>query len=372
MATRKTRYDNQVAAESALKYGPQLNALAMLLTQAQQDRDQGLSVQRSTAQGLAEQARVAAPDVTKANSAYLSQLLQARQLVGQDAGALGAGADPFRAASARDMGNAVARAAETTRSAQSELTQRGLDARAGAIYGAKAVEGQYADERDKIRQQLQNVTGEQGTFSATRLAELLGDDRKQAHDTAQAKANRDVQTTNAANQNATTLAAAGVNPDGSIIPGGKADPKVKDKNKPKKWATPGQVGSFQDQVGSLQTWIKAHQGDYLKSAGGNAKKARAAMAQDLANGVPGTSMTDMDPNSKTYGQLLKDPGVPKAKSQLALSVALDLNFDQHVSHPNIVRLHKRRYKLKDLGFPIAVPSAAPPFVAAPAPDNADR
>lgn len=351
------RYQSQISSETDLKYGPQLEGLALLLSQAQSDRNQGLAVNASTARGLSDAARLARPDVQKANDSYLAQLLQAKGTVGQDTAGLSAAADPFRASSARDFANAQIRAAETTKASGDELTQRGIDAQAGAAAGARAIGDRYAQQAEQIGQQQQSVTGQAGSFAASRLAELLGDAQKQAHETAQKSADRKTSTANTDSRNATSLTVAGVNPDGTIIPGGPKDPAVKDKGKPKKWATPQQTGSFKDKIEQQRAWIRAHKGMY---------KSRADMARDLSTGVPGTSQTDMDPKSPTYGQTLPDPGVPKASSQLALSVALDLEYDQHVSGRNVGELHKRRYRVKDLGLPTRAPAKKRPAATAPA------
>jgi hypothetical protein len=333
----KSRYQSQIDSETSLKFGPQLDALGLLLSQAQGDRNQALSVNASTAQGLSDAARLAKPEVDNANSAYLAQLLQAKETMGADSAGLSSSADPFKAASARDMANAQVRAAEQTRSSQGELTSRGLDARAGAVAGARAVQDRYGQQADQIGTQQSQLAGQAGSYASARLAELLGDDAKTAHETAQARADRQSREGIASADRTSRETVAAKNRDATA-------------SKPVKWATPQQTGSFKDNIESQRAWIKAHKGDY---------KSRAEMAADLSNGVPGASQVDMDPKSPTYGQVLKDPGVPKAKSQLALSVALDLEYDQHVSRKNIGELHKRRYKVSALGLPVKAPAKKP-------------
>lgn len=360
MASVKNKYQSQIDSETQLRYGPQLDALASLLQNARSDRNQALSVNASTAQALSNAARLASPEVNNANQAYLGQLLAARQTLGNpDTAAYAASGDPYKQALARDIAGAQVRAAETTKAASDELTQRGVDARAAAVAGARAINDRYASQADQISQQGQTLAGESGAYASSRLAELLGEDQRQAHQTAQARADRQAAADRADASNAqserNSERSAGIDPDtGRPIPGGRLDPRANGRRV--RWATPQQTGAFKDTVGSLQGWIGQNKADYLKSAGGDVKKARAAMAQDLLNGIAGSSNVDMDPRSPTYGQILKDPGVPRAKSQLALSVALDLSFDRHVSRRNVVELHRRRYKVKSLGFPTQAPS----------------
>lgn len=346
----KNRYASQINSETELRYGPQLSALASLLSNAQSDRNQALSVNASTAQAMGDAARLAQPEVDKANDSYLSQLLAAKGSLGNpDTAAYAASGDPYKEALARDLAGAQARAAETTRDASRELTQRGLDARAGAASGARAINDRYSGQAQQIGQQAQELTGQSGAFAASRLAELLGDDAKTAHDTSQAHADRQATSTNAANQNATTLAAAGVNPDGTVIPGGKADPAV--KNKKIKWATPQQTGKAKDSIAAAKVAAEK-----MKAAG----RSRAEIAKLLVGGRPSQSV--QDPNT---GAISTVPGVEKVP-ELFASVALDLVFDGHVSshggttgHGNVGELHRRRYKVRDLGLPTRPRRATP-------------
>lgn len=343
MAKSKQKYASQINSETDLRYGPQLSALATLLSNAQSDRNQALSVNASTAQAMSNAARLAEPEVSKANDAYLGQLLAAKQSLGNpDTAAYAASGDPYKQALARDLAGAQTRAAETTRDASHELTQRGLDARAGAVSGARAINDRYVGQADQIGQQAQELTGQSGTFAASRLAELLGDDAKSAHDTAQSRADRQATSTNAENQNATTLAAAGVNPDGTIIPGGKADPAVKDKNKPIKWQSPAQAGEAKDKIAAARVTAAK-----LKAAG----RSRSEIASLLVGGRPSQSVED--PNT---GAITTVPGISKVP-QLYASVALDLVWNKHVSRRNVAELHKRRYKVSDLGLPTRPPKS---------------
>lgn len=352
MATKSkpSKYQAQIDSETDLRYGPQLDALATLLSNAQSDRNQALSVNTSTANALSNASRLAQPDVSKSNQDYLSQLLAAKGTLGQDSAAWAGSGDPFKEASARDFANAQVRAAETTKASSDELTQRGLDARSGAVAGARAIGDRYAGQADQISQQAQSLTGQSGAYAASRLAELLGADAKTAHDTAQARADRQTSSTNAANQNSTTLAAAGVNPDGTIIPGGKADPKVKDKNKPVKWQTPQAAGKVSDTIAAAQATAEK-----MKTAG----RSRAEIAKLLVGGRPTQSV--QDPNT---GAITSVPGVAKVP-ELYASVALDMVWDQHVSGRNVALLHKRRLKISDLGLPTKPKSTAPTTTVTP-------
>jgi hypothetical protein len=357
MASTKNRYASQISSETALKYGPQMDALALLLSQAGADRNQGLAVQASTARGLTNAARIAQPEVSKANADYLAQLLQAKATVGQDTAGLSAAADPFKASSARDFANAQIRAAETTKASRGELTQRGLDAQAGAMYGSRQVLDQYAGQEDQILKQQQALQGQAGTYASSRLAELLGADAKTAHETAQKRADRQASSSNAANQNATTLAAAGVNPDGSIIPGGKADPAMKPKKKGTvrlpggaKLATPTAHGAAQDKIDQALTEIQPYVG----------KADRAKVAQLFLNGAPETTdwakYDELKKANPTWDQSrLKAestiPAIPKV-DKTWLSVALDQAYDGAVSRRNVAVLHRRGYSVKQLGLSV--------------------
>jgi hypothetical protein len=346
----------QVQAQTALRYLPQENALAMLLSQAGADRNQSLAVNASTARALSEGARLAQPEVNDANRAYLAQLLQAKSTVGADTAGLSSAADPFKASSARDFANAQIRAAETTKGASNELTQRGLDAHSGAMLGAKQVMDRYGQNVDQISQQVQALKDEEGVYGSTTLKGLLADVAAQQHDTAQKKADRDVSSTNAANQNATSRIVAGVNPDGTIIPGGKADPKVKDKKGPvrlpggARLQDPKVHGQFKDQLGTVSSQIQSMLAD---------GDTRAEIATSLVQGEPAYKIKAGTPNPATGEKAKTDITVPaiKAMSPLVVSISLDLALDGHVSKRNLEELHRRGLSVKQLGLPTHVSKA---------------
>src|SRR5215211_5327393 len=71
-----SQFGSQISAESQLRFGPQSDALAGLLRQAISDRDQGLAVQRSTAQGLIGLASRAQPQIAAIEGAGAARLAQ--------------------------------------------------------------------------------------------------------------------------------------------------------------------------------------------------------------------------------------------------------------------------------------------------------
>lgn len=340
MATKTNKYQSQIDSETELRYGPQLSALATLLSNAQSERNQALSVNTSTANALSNAARLAQPEVKGANADYLAQLMAAKGTLGQDTAAWAGSGDPFKEASARDMANAQVRAAETTKASSDELTQRGLDARSGAVAGARAINDRYAGQSDQIGQQAQELTGQSGTYAASRLAELLGVDAKTAHETAQARADR---------QSSQDIAGAQIQSREDISSADRASREkiAAEKADPKKvkWQTPQAAGKVSDTIAAAQAAAEK-----MKAAG----RSRSEIAKLLVGGRPTQSV--QDPNT---GAITSVPGVSKVP-ELYASVALDVLFDKHVSARNVALLHKRRLKISDLGLPTRPPKSTSP------------
>lgn len=334
-SSRGSQFASQIGAESELRFGPQTDALAALLKQALGDRDQGLQVQRTTREGLIQAARGAQPAAQQALQSSLGTIDAALQ-----------GITPS-GLMASDIAATKARLADQSARTATELASRENDAAAGYAAGVRGVQSQYRSDRDKIADQLNSLAGQEGTFGASRLAELLGEDRKLRHDTNQ----QTRQQTFTAGENRAGRAVTRRGQDlshqdrqASIDARQKKAAKANAGRLPggAKLLSPEKHGQFQDQVESTLAWIKAHRGDY---------QSRHEMAQDLSTGVAASKVTDPD-----SGQEISDPGVPKAKSQLALSVALDIAFDGKVSRHgfggqgNLGRLHQRGYSVKRLGY----------------------
>jgi hypothetical protein len=333
--SRSSQFGPQIEAESQLRYQPQYDALAALLKQAVSDRDQGIRVQDTVRRGLVQSAQQATPQAGAALQSALGTIDSALQGV------------PLQGLAGQDVAATKARLADQMARTATELAQRQNDAAAGYAGGVRQVGAQYESDKGKIADQLSSLAGQQGTFGASRLAELLGEDKKMRHDTnqqtRQQKFTAGENTKNRSQTERDSLRSSGIDPDtGKPIPGGKLDPNAKDK-KPK-WATPQQQGAFEDSVAAAIAQAQKLQ----------ATRSRSEAAKILRDGRPG--QTVVDPAS---GQSVNVPGI-KAYGDLVASIALDAVYptadgsEPHISARNVERAHRRRYKVSGLGIPTKV------------------
>lgn len=328
--SRSSQFGPQIEAESKLRFQPQFDALAMLLKQAVRDRTAALDAAETVRSGLIAGAQAAGPQAQGSLGAASDYLNRALQGVPVPEGLAGS-----------DVAATRARLADQSARTGTELAGRSSDAAAGYAGAVRQAESQYAQDKSKIADELNSLSGQEGTYGASRLAELLAEDRKMRHDTNQQKRQQDFtagenRKNRAVTKRGQTLShedrVAARKDKGKTLPGGA------------KPVTAAQQGSFEDDV---QAAIVTAQ--RLAKAG----RSRHEVAQTMLAGRPGQQVTD--PKS---GQTVNVPGVPKTGS-LITSIALDSVFDKHISSNNVTRAHKRGYKVNSLGIPTKPPATAP-------------
>lgn len=340
-STTASPFAQQAQAEAFLRTNPERSTLAQQLADARGDRDTSVSAANTAANANVSAARGAPAAYQRTYDDALSHVAAAIAVPGADNPATGAG---------RDAAQTRGRLAEMLASAQTDAKQRELSAREGGQYAVGQANAGYAKTSDTLSSRLRSLAQEQGVYTAQREGELSGDATRLAHDSAQKSADRANAREIASAHDRTSLTTTRIRTTAAA----KARAKADARKRATRWATPQQAGRLQDSVASIRSWIAQNKADYGREAGGDARKQRALLAQDLSVGVPGQSFVD----PKT-GAINRDPGVPKAGSDLALRVALDLAFDGHLSAANVRRLHERRYKVSDLGFPVAPAASAP-------------
>jgi hypothetical protein len=349
---KRNRFASEAAMSAVLRYDPQLRALLELQREAQSTYKTGVA----QARGNADASIATIQGAQRQVGGFYDQagLDQARtaSIVNRDVAGLQGLSPDLQAAIGLEQANAASRVSSGRAQTLSGLSQQMAAARAGGQYASNKAYDDLVTALQKIGEQRMGILSDKSTFTASEQARLAGEARDRALRVR-------LETMGNTQSERNSLRSSGIDPDtGKPIPGGKLDPSA--KKGPKrlpggaKLATVAQHGAFQDQVDSLHAWIEAHKDDY---------KSRAEMAHDLSEGVPASTVTD----PKT-GQKIKDPGVPKASSQLALSVALDLGWDGAISRHgfqgqgNLGRLHSRGYSVKRLGYavqPARSPRKAP-------------
>jgi hypothetical protein len=334
-STKGGQFDSQISAESALRFQPQYDALAALLKQAVSDRDQGVRVQDTVRRGLVQSAQQAVPQASSSLQSALGTIDSALQGV------------PLQGLAGQDVAATKARLADQMARTATELAQRQNDAAAGYAGGVRQVGAQYETDKGKIADQLSSLAGQQGTFGASRLAELLGEDKKMRHDTNQQTRQQDF----TAEQNQASRDVTTRGQDLSHEDRVAAQRKAAADKKKGQWATPQQQGAFEDAVSAAVAQAKK-----LQAAG----RDRHETAGLLRDGRPGQQVVD-----PTSGQSVNVPGV-KSYGELVASVAADAVYDGHISGRNVERIHKRKFKVQPLGIstkpPVAVQKPAIPSV----------
>jgi hypothetical protein len=349
MAKKKTRargarFADDAALQAIVRYEPEESGLKALAQQAR--ADYGVSVRQAQTTGdlTLQAAREAIPSVANIyDRAGLDQAKTASLVSPELAALSGPGAATLQRGGALEVAQQLGNLRAAKAAALEDLNTRAVAARQGQQYGILNARQKFSADMAKILGQSQSLQRQKGAFTASTINSLLQSSLERQ---LSARNNARTTRTQAANskraqtqQERNSLRSSGIDPDtGKPIPGGKLDPKAPGK-KPK-LQTPAQHGAVKDQVSSIQSWIRQNRADY---------GSRHEMANDLVTGVPASTIK-VDSKGKPLPAPVRDPGVPKAPSVLAASIALDLEFDGHVSRRNIAELHKRRLSLNQLGF----------------------
>jgi hypothetical protein len=331
-----------------LQFGAQGDLLAMLLGDA--GRDYGRSVKQS---------RRGARVIEAGIDAGRESLNRNLAISGLSADALPETAD-------------ARRIQQTQAAALGELDLRGLQAREGAASGVRQAGESYREDAGKIRSQLTRLISDRGTYTAGLLDELIEGDRnarrtaraearEQAFDAEQKALDRDTRLT-------TSLIGQGIGPDGSIIPGGKADPKTK---KPR--LTPGQqltatgnVSQAIAQAKRLRTEGRTPQEALEILTSGRDKVTRTVFKDAQGRRVPEyVQQTDARGNPKRVKNpaiatedTLSVPKVPTFQELYArAAVEAQYNNGGRLSAETVKALRRAGIRVKDL--PVRLPGAKP-------------
>jgi hypothetical protein len=336
---RRTRNNNDLTiaqAEGNVRYGPQVTQVRDLYTQAAEQKVSDINAAKQNAASAIAFARGSRPEV---NAIYKRGGNVAKTAAAEVANAfapLSAGADPFRAAAARESQGAKTRMAEAASAARQELVDRATAAKSGQGFAVNQAQQTYASSAKKLGQKLQDILGERGSYISGRLATLAN--QRAAEQLKLNLANMSDRTKRdiaaATNQ---TRADEGAANRKARADEGAANRKAK-KN--------GGGGGGTRQTASQQTTLSnefqkalRYAQDYAADAGqgATAHERRANARNDLLRGSP----AGKDAKGQAY------PATP-GFAQLPLTLALDQAFDQHVSRAHAQRLHTLGLKVSDL------------------------
>lgn len=163
----------QAKLSSDLRYGRERAGIASLLADAQASLKTNAALEEGAARGVTAATKAAAPRIGAAFSgAHLANQVTKAE-VDAALAKLGPGADPYKAATARESGGATRRLAELAAVAASELERRQVQAQEQRSFGLRRAQGQYESDRAKLSDRLQQIAQEEGTYVAATYGQGL-------------------------------------------------------------------------------------------------------------------------------------------------------------------------------------------------------
>lgn len=362
----------QARSEARLRFGPQRFALQELIAQAVQTRDANLHAAAGADRAI-QMILGTARRETRRNYAQAGAAGQGTTaMVGETLAPLGPGADPFRAAIAREGGVGANRLTEGRTDALQELTNRRLEATSGRAYAQQAATRQYSSDIGKVGRSYLELAGEEGAFTQGRTGEL----RKEAADRA---FQRDLAMFNQRQANARTRIQARTQRRGQRI---SANTQRRGQNLTRR----GQDLSHADRQAAIQQRRQAAGRNRIGSRGPKlaTPESHTALWQSIQSALPDarnqkghgrsygetanlltngrrqTTISDpsrLDP-STNKPMKLPVPGINK-RGRLAAIVAADYAYYGGITQRTMNILHSRGYSTRNLKLKRAPASRRP-------------
>jgi hypothetical protein len=322
MARRRNRnaQDIKLAQSRAkVRFGPEHSTIKAAIGQAQGTLASDLIAADAASKSAIHFAKKAKKPVAAVFNAARSEADAARSDVEAAFGKLGGAADPFRAATAREQAGAHERVALAGANALHELTQRQLEAKAGGQYAKTAAQQDYRKTISDLAGRLSDLGDREGAFitseagslresRAGRSATLRGIRLRGKQDRQQAAAKLE------------------------------SDKELAKYKADLKGSGPGTRGLGGNKPAS-RSEMRMFKSDFAKAL--SYAKQYGSRADARAELIPGA------PAAKDKkGRLI--PATPSIDDQLALSSALDMAFDGHISRANAKALHKAGIRVKEL------------------------
>lgn len=341
MATKKkpkSKFADQAALESLVKFGPELSVLKEAQRTAQSTYKTRVAQAESGAQGVQQAVAAALPVLSQVyDQAGLDAARTSQTLIGHDLAGLGPIADSIKAGAALEAAGMVGRQTSARASAVRDFTDRGVQAAAGAVQAKRAAQDELVSNLAKILQSKQDLTGQKGAFEASTIGSL-----QDAQDT------RDQQTALNSADNAqserNSVRSAGLDPDtGDPIPNGPLDPASK---KPS-YASRDKHITWASDIGNIASFASRYAG----------KLTRPQIVEKLKKGRPQQTVyadakTGLPVAQGTPGAVKQTlPKIPQFQADLRMTAALDVALDGHLSRATQKRLNNAGFKVKDLGLP---------------------
>lgn len=312
-----------------IKFGGELGSLAQLLGDAQAQRKLAIHNAGAGAGALVSTLEGIRPKIGSAYDAADAQRAQGGAEADQGlAGLSGPVIDAIRASRARESQAQTAASAGDRAAALTDVGNREVGARAGAIAETRQAQQAYRTDSQKIFGQLLGIKSRQGDFIAATTADLSQKQRDQAIKEANLDVSRKaLEETAQYHSDTLDQRAQDRASREAIARANRRAQNRKDRSKQGKssFMTRDQQNNFIDDVDAASNWAQQ-----LKAAGQNGKKVRQALLQ----GVNQTTAT---------GKKITIPAYPKQ----VVNTAMDLAYLGRIGSENRHRAHKRGIKIPD-------------------------
>jgi hypothetical protein len=267
-----------------------------------------------------------------------SQADAARSDVESAFGKLGAAADPFRAATSREQTGTRQRVALARAEALNDLTSRKLEAKAGGQYAGNQARQTFRKDVGDLGTRLRDLGDRQGAFVAQEAAALADARAKQGVPVRVAKINASART-----KAARATARAQARRDATTFGHQKELEGIKQAGREKLASTRATAkANAKKKNPASRSELRMFKTDYAKAS--VFARRFAASGGKVPRHVAATTLIKGRPSKTGVG------GVPAIGNQLALSVALDMAYDGHVSRANARAMRKGAgLRLRDVG-----------------------
>lgn len=175
----------QASLEAKVRYGPELEGIRALVREAQGDLKRNVAAEEGAAEGIKAAAKAARPRLQGVYGDARRTYSESDQDVANTFRGLGGASDEARGVAARERSNMAKRLEESLAGADTELSQRQVDAEAGRAYAVRNHAANYAKDKAKLDDRRKSLAGEIGAFKIATARDLSEAARKAEMDEAQ-------------------------------------------------------------------------------------------------------------------------------------------------------------------------------------------
>lgn len=325
------------AARAKVKYGQQRSDLQSLLGEAGRNLQTDLVAADAASRSAQHYARASKPEIKNIYDTASRHFAGAKQDVANSTAVSGPVASLLSAITTREQADADQRLASSRARSLSSLNDRIQAAVAGKAYAQTAATDKYRTTVSDLQKRLRDVGDQEGSFIVSEMADI---EEKNADRAAKRS------------DTLSTITKYGIpESEWRAMTTAQRQQVIKDFNKKSGGASTKGVGGAKP---ATRAEMRDFQGTFAKALrhintlkADNKGKSRGELANTLIKGQRG------DPTKNVAD-------VPSIGDQLALSMALDMAYDGHISRANARKLHAGRgIRVADVPGAVSYASWAP-------------